>query len=133
MNTLFADTSYYLALLNADDQYNAQAAQLTSPLRGRTATHAWILTEVADALRRPGYRDEAARFIADLRKDPRVIVVPASEELFEQGLELYAQRADEEWSLTDCISFVVMRDQGIQEALSADHHFQQAGFVILMK
>lgn len=63
-----------------------------------------------------------------LREDPSVVVVDASRELYERGVGLYAERQDKEWSLTDCISFVVMNDQGISEALTTDRHFRQAGF-----
>ena len=59
-------------------------------------------------------------------------IVPASEALFQRGLEFYCSRADQEWSLTDCISFVVMRDEKLTEALTGDHHFEQAGFVALL-
>lgn len=133
MKPLFADTSYYLALLNADDEYNSQATLRADQIRGRTVTTTWVLTELADALCRPEYRGEVAQFIADLRSDPRVLIAPATEELFEQGLDLFLRRPDKAWSLTDCISFVVMQDRGLTEALTADHHFEQAGFVTLLK
>jgi predicted nucleic acid-binding protein len=133
MNAWFADTTFYLALLNAGDQYHPVATRLAALVRGRTVTTTWVLTEVADALSRPFHRVETARFISDLRNDPRVFIPPPSSRLFDEGLQLYAERPDKEWPLTDCISFVVMRQQGLAEALSADHHFEQAGFVILMK
>ena len=53
--------------------------------------------------------------------------------LFEAGLRLYASRRDTEWSLTDCISFVVMKQHNLTEALTADHHFEQAGFIPLLR
>jgi len=59
-------------------------------------------------------------------------VVPLSEALFRQSFDLYRQRLDKEWGLTDCISFVVMQERGITEALTADHHFRQAGFLALL-
>jgi len=59
--------------------------------------------------------------------------LPASQELFERGLNLYRQRPDKDWSLTDCISFVVMREHGVTKALTADRHFEQAGFAILLR
>jgi predicted nucleic acid-binding protein len=60
------------------------------------------------------------------------VVVPPSTELFEAGIDLYSRRPDKEWSLTDCISFVVMQERGITEALTGDYHFVQAGFSILL-
>jgi uncharacterized protein len=57
--------------------------------------------------------------------------VQTSDELFEEGFSLYSARSDKDWSLTDCISFVVMQRRNIREALTADRHFEQAGFVAL--
>jgi predicted nucleic acid-binding protein len=68
-----------------------------------------------------------------VRADPYYVMVPASQELLDRGVTLYRQRPDKDWSLTDCISFVVMRERGITEALTADHHFEQAGFVALLR
>jgi predicted nucleic acid-binding protein len=65
--------------------------------------------------------------------DKRLTVIPASHDLFEIGLDRFCSRADKEWSLTDCISFVVMEQRGIYEAFTGDHHFEQAGFVPLLK
>ena len=71
--------------------------------------------------------------LQDLETDPRVELVQADEDLWRRGVELYSTRKDKGWSLTDCISFVVMKDQSITEALTGDHHFTQAGFVVLLK
>jgi predicted nucleic acid-binding protein len=62
-----------------------------------------------------------------------VEIVPATMEWFERGMELYEGRPDKEWSLTDCISFAVMTERGVSDALTNDHHFEQAGFRILLK
>ena len=64
--------------------------------------------------------------------DPVFQLVRATSELIQRGNNLYCKRADKEWPLTDCISFVVMQDQGLSEALTADHHFEQAGFQALL-
>jgi hypothetical protein len=78
-------------------------------------------------------RADAAALIDDIGKDKRFTVVPQSRRLFEQGLDLYRSRADKEWSLTDCIFFVVMTEHGLTDALSSDHHFEQAGFRALLR
>ena len=70
---------------------------------------------------------------AALRTNPAAEIVPADDELFEAEVDLYARRPDKEWSLTDCISFVVMAHRGIVEALTGDHHFEQAGFRALLR
>ena len=68
-----------------------------------------------------------------LRNDSLVTIVPADKRLYDSGIALYRDRPDKAWSLTDCISFVVMKERGISEALTGDHHFEQAGFVPLLK
>jgi predicted nucleic acid-binding protein len=67
-----------------------------------------------------------------IQLSPAIRVVPASRALLEEGISLYSSRPDKDWSLTDCISFVVMRDEGIIQALTGDHHFEQAGFKALL-
>ena len=128
MNVLFADTFYYLALVSHDDAAHQHAVNLSRTLSARTVTTAWVLTEVADALAAPGERPTALTLIARLRGDPTVTIVPPTEELFNRGLDLYGRRSDKGWSLTDCISFIVMQDEGLGEALTGDRHFEQAGF-----
>jgi uncharacterized protein len=81
---------------------------------------------------RPRHRGLVSEFIRDLRNDSRVTIVELSTDLFDRGLELFESRADKNWSLTDCISFLVMQQRGLSESLSADHHFVQAGFTILL-
>jgi len=68
-----------------------------------------------------------------LQSSPDVRIVSSSDDWFERGVELYRQRPDKEWSLTDCISFAVMREMKISEALTGDHHFEQAGVKALLK
>ena len=132
MKTVFADTSYYLALLNENDEFHARATELTGTMASRLVTTVWVLTEVADALSRPPARRLVTPFVRDLRADRAVTIVPPGSVLFDGGLELFARRTDKDWSLTDCISFVVMRQRRLHEALSTDHHFEQAGFKALL-
>jgi hypothetical protein len=133
MRRAFADTCYYLALLNADDELHELATELTPDMSGELITTAWVLTEVLDALSSPPHRAAAVQFIRDCRAHRGVTVVPPSERLFDLGFDLFAQRPDKDWSFTDCISFVVMTEHGLTDALSADHHFEQAGFNALLK
>jgi uncharacterized protein len=133
MKPVFADTVYYLALTNPRDQYASVATKFTAAFSGRFVTTAWIMTEVANSLVRGSDRVLFCEIYRDLANDPRVIIVPPAEDLFEQGIELSAQRPDKEWSLTDCISFIGMREYGLSDALTADRHFEQAGFSVLLK
>lgn len=71
--------------------------------------------------------------LADLRSDNRVTILPPTTPGLEEGLALYGRRADEDWSVTDCIPFVVMEQQGLREAFTTDHHFAQAGFQVLLR
>lgn len=66
--------------------------------------------------------------VAGMRASPRTRIIPLDSRLLQRGLDLLARRADKNWSLTDCISFVVMEEEGIQEALTIDRDFEQAGF-----
>ena len=133
MTPIFADTFYYLALLSQDDAAHGAAVELSRKLRCPIVTTAWVLTEVADGLAKTSRRKLFAELLRQLRHDPHVVVVEMNRELFDRGAELYSNRADKEWSLTDCISFVIMDDHRLSEALTADHHFEQAGFTILLK
>jgi hypothetical protein len=130
---LFADTFYFLALLNLDDGAHGRVLSHLETRIDPLLTTACVLTEVADALATPGMRESFPRLLAALRADPACTIVPTTQGLLEQGVELYAQRLDKGWSLTDCISFVVMRQQGVTEALTGDHHFEQTGFTALLR
>ena len=89
--------------------------------------------EMADALCRPPQRDEVLALYNVVETDPAFRLVRASSELVQRGRKLYRERTDKEWPLTDCISFVAMQEHGLAEALTADHHFEQAGFKALLK
>jgi len=96
-------------------------------------TTEWILTELADGLSGVSDRQAFIDFHSALRGDAAVKIIPSNSELFAAGVELYAERSDKEWSLTDCISFVVMKRDGLTDALTGDHHFEQAGFRALLR
>ena len=132
MRALFADTFYYLALISEDDGAHQRAVEFSRALHVRTVTTAWVITEVADALSAPSQRRTFLAFLERLRSNPSVVLLPPSEDLFAAGLNLYAQRLDKNWSLTDCISFVVMDRFNLTDALTGDHHFEQAGFKALL-
>ena len=96
-------------------------------------TTAWVLTELADGLARTSDRYLFAMILADFEADAVNVLVGPDEALFRRGIDLYHARHDKQWSLTDCISFIVMQQHGIIDALTGDRHFEQAGFVALLK
>jgi hypothetical protein len=129
---VFADTWFYLALFNTRDTHHRRVVDFVATFTGGVVTTQWILTEVADAFASIPQRRELQAKFQVLTEDPGTHIVVASPELFERGLALYNARPDKEWSLTDCISFVVMADEGLIEALTGDRHFKQAGFKALL-
>lgn len=133
MRKLFADTYFYIAILSREDRQRKPVEAIARTLRARTITSDWVLVEVANALADPSTRSLYTALAANLRSNPLVEVLPVDSELQRRGEELYGARPDKGWSLTDCISFVIMNDQQITEALTADHYFEQAGFVALLK
>ena len=132
MKAVFGDTVYFLALLNSRDQLHHQALALNANPPGPLLTTEWILMELGDALAIPPARERFSRLVAVLRLQSDVEIVAASHDLFVSGCAMFSQRLDKEWSLTDCISFVVMRERGLEAAMTADHHLTQAGFKCLM-
>jgi predicted nucleic acid-binding protein len=132
VNAIFADTFYYLAIVSRHDAAHVRAVELSRQLTSPLVTTAWILTEVGDALSAPRQRSAFAILMDALTSDPQVAIVPPTQAYFDQGVALFKSRADKEWSLTDCISFVVMQEMQLQEALTGDRHFEQAGFRALL-
>ena len=133
MTPVFADSAYYVALLLQADQRHDRAIDITRNLESPIITTAWVLTEVANGLSASRFRTAVITLIDRLHADGSVFVIPPDIATFAQGIELYRNRPDKDWSLTDCISFVVMNREGITDALTADRHFEQAGFKALLK
>ncbi len=121
-----------MALLNRRDSAHSAAKALSSGAGG-IVTAEWVLTELADAMCSRRKRQKCVEIYQVLRTDPAVEIIAANTDLFSRGMELFTDRPDKDWSLTDCISFVVKEDRQIHEALTGDHHFEQAGFTALLK
>ncbi len=130
---VFADTFFYLALLDSRDSAHERAVSATQDLNSITVTTAWVLLELANALSAPENRRIFVDFLNKARANPSVFIYEAEKGLFDGGVELYNERPDKNWSLTDCISFVVMKQEGITEALTGDRHFEQAGYKALLR
>lgn len=124
----FADTVFWVALVSRADQYHARAQAWAQRVTGRLVTTDAVLTETANTLSRPDWRNRAVDLIDHVLGRPDVDVMRTGLDLWARGWELYRQRTDKGWGLTDCLSFVVMGDLGLTDALTADEHFRHAGF-----
>jgi predicted nucleic acid-binding protein len=135
MSPLFADAFFFVALLNRRDRAHASAQTYAEPhLQRSLITTSWVLVEVGDAMSTTtASRAAFVDLFQLLSSHAAVEIVPADQHWPTRGLDLYKQRPDKGWSLTDCISFVVMAERGITEALTGDHHFEQAGFRALLR
>ena len=133
MNDVFLDTSYILALELASDQHHDVAKehwQKMMPALPGLVTTSYILDEVVTFLSSRGYHDKAVSVGNMLLHSGSVSLVHVDEALFHAGWKYFEQHRDKTYSLTDCISFVVMNQMGLRVAFSIDKHFLQAGFVM---
>ncbi|WP_420124798.1 type II toxin-antitoxin system VapC family toxin [Longimicrobium sp.] len=127
---LFLDTGFLIALNAADDQYHKRAVDHWR-LIGRTRrllTTSYVVDEVVTAFNSRGRHQRAVEIGTLLITSSWVQLLHVDEELFRAGWEYLVKHADKRYSLTDCISFVVMNQMGVQDALTFDAHFEQAGF-----
>lgn len=132
-NKIFVDTLFVVALINQRDQYHQKASELADSLETHPLiTTDAVLLEIGNALAR-NYKDEAVEIIEHFLTSDEVEIVRLNPELFTQAFKLYKTHQDKAWGLVDCISFVVMKQAGITQALTFDQHFVQAGFQALMR
>jgi len=132
---IFVDTSFFVALLNSRDVYHQPALSLQIQLdkqKVRKVTSEYVLIELGDGLSRLQYRSLASRLIHLLQHDPTFTIVPTTTDIFQKAIRLFNDRPDKEWGLTDCTSMIIMDEWGVNAVLTADHHFQQAGYEILL-
>jgi predicted nucleic acid-binding protein len=134
LKVVFADTGYWTAVLNPHDKLHAKSQQVSAGLgKFRLLTTEMVLDELLAALSKVPLRAIAIRGVEAIRANPNVEVVPQTSLQFMSAFDMYRAVTDKEWSLTDCASFKLMRERGVTEALAHDHHFQQAGFVALLR
>jgi uncharacterized protein len=133
---VYLDTAYAIALSSSKDEHHNKAVELAEQLESsgiKLITTRPVVLEIGNALARQRFREASVAILQSLERDPNVEIVPLTEELYARGFELYQNRSDKEWGITDCISFVIMFERGITEALTTDAHFEQAGFVALLR
>lgn len=136
MKRLFADTVYWIALTNSFDQYHAKAVKVSSALGNcRLFTTEAVLTEFLNALadKGPLIRAAAVEMVEAIMNNSQVTVIPQSRRSFNRSLAFYKARPDKGYSLTDCSSMLLMRERHPSEALTTDRHFEQEGFVALLR
>lgn len=136
MKQIFADTFYWVALINPKDNWHQRVRVVTSSLKNvEIVTTDEIFVEVLNFLSAQGIsmRRRTVEFIDDLMQNPHILVIPQHRESFLQGFNLYRRRLDKEYSLTDCISMTVMQRLKISQVLTHDNHFKQEGFIILFE
>jgi predicted nucleic acid-binding protein len=131
--TAFVDTYALIAWLNGRDQHHAQVSAYLDGFTGQLVTTEWVLMELADALSAPTARSTVVAFLQAVRADPLFDVIGYDPAVYAAGFELFANRLDKSWPLTDCILFEVMTQRGLTDALTADRHFEQAGFRAIFK
>ena len=114
------------------DAHHVKAVGLSQTNRATILTTEFVLIELVNFFSGTNGRATVAEFVRSLNSDPDTIIIPATSELVHRGFDLFSRRPDKEWSLTDCISFVVMEEHGVTEALTSDRDFEQAGFNVLL-
>ena len=130
---VFANAFYYIALLNPKDQSHRAALGVTSTIRRPIITTTWVMVEVADAFHLPPKRRWAHHFLERSATETNTQIILAHRYWFDRGMTLHGARPDKDWSLTDWISFAVMAELRLTDALTGDHHFEQAGFRALLR
>jgi len=127
------DTGFFLALCQPRDALHTRAKAWAVAISEPLLVTEYVLWETVNALSQPVDRPKVHALLGFIRSSANYQLVPANNDLFEKGLQLHAQRPDKEWSLTDCISFLVLSEHGITKALAHDHHYEQAGFEALLR
>ncbi|MCY3570730.1 MAG: PIN domain-containing protein [Chloroflexi bacterium] len=136
MAALFADSGYWIALIDSRDQLHSRARAVSARLNDAeivTTQMALVETLASQAGSGERARLAATRLVERLVQSPRVEIIPQTDAQFQAAFERYAARPDQRWSLTDCASFIVMEERGVSEALAYDRDFEQAGFTALLR
>lgn len=132
---IFVDTAAWIAFVDKSDSIAVPIENLMLECRQKQArlyTTDLVLTEFLNALSSVKFRRRAIDFADSIRRSRRVNLVLIDRDMLEASYNLYRDRPDKEWSLTDCASFVIMKEKGISTAFTSDKHFEQAGFIKLL-
>ena len=130
---IFIDSSAFLALEDESDQYHAEALQFREQVlrkrRYEVITSSYILNETLTLIRFKISIKASIDFSKKIRMSEVVKMVQVSRELEEKALDIFERYDDKDFSFTDCVSFVIMREMGIKEAFAFDQHFDQMEFI----
>lgn len=130
---ILLDTSYVLAAVRPRDALHNRAVAWSNVIAEPLLVTEYVLWECVNFLSSPIDRPKAHAVVAQLRASAGIEFIDASRELLNEGLRMHASRPDKAWSLTDCVSIVLMQERSITRALAYDHHFEQAGFEALLR
>ena len=130
---IFLDSGFFLAFLDPRDSLHVRARAWAGQIKEEMVVTEHVLWETMNFCSKPINRPRAHTLVKHIRSGQDYVWVGATADLFDAGVALYGKRPDKEWSLTDCISFVVMEQRGLTRALTYDHHFEQAGFTALLR
>jgi predicted nucleic acid-binding protein len=133
---VFVDSAGFLALWDASDEHHLVAGRLQEELAGKRRfffTSDYVVDETITLLLMRHSHAAAADFLDTVQRSEALRLEWIGPERFYAGAALFRRHADKEWSFTDCISFALMRELRTRDAFTTDHHFQQAGFVPLLK
>lgn len=125
----FLDTSYAIALSSPADDYHNKALVIAQELKASKTpliTTRAIILEIGNALSKQKYRSKSIKLLSSLENDKTVTIIPIAETLYQKAFQLYCQRTDKNWGIVDCISFIVMTERRITEALTTDIHLRSA-------
>lgn len=132
---VFLDTSFIIAVENQLDPHYGRAVALGrahEAAGSELVLHWGIVLEVGDGFAPASRRERGVQILQVITSRPEYRICPLVPSLAEGALSLFYARPDKDWGLTDCVSFELMRREGLQEALTADAHFRQAGFTALL-
>lgn len=130
---IFIDTSYLVAMAVREDGLHAAAMEWTQRVKGPFLTTDLVILEFVNTLSPPGLRQRAHLIVSWLVGNQSVLIESVGTGLFQEGLKLHRERPDKGWSLTDCVSFIVMQRHSATDSLTHDQHFEQAGFRALLR
>lgn len=136
MNEIFLDTSFAIAIVSPRDQLHKKAniwLDKIEDFETPIVTTQAVFLEIGNALSKTAFRQVGIGILNHYENDPKTTIISLTDDLYKTAFELFSNRTDKEWGLVDCISFVVMQEREITEALTADEHFIQAGFRALLK